>query len=685
VACLPMARYLLLLACACLSASALNQDANPIKKVVTMLQNMQKNVEHEGENELKLYDKYMCANCVTGAGNMRKEIDDANTKIPTLTADIGATTAQKKTLNEELKQAKTDRETAKTTIAEATSLRDKDQKAYAKMAATSKSDITSLAGAVKSISKGMTGSFLQTRGARVLRHIVKVKTDMDESDRETLVAFLSGTVKEGEEYAPASGEILGILKQMSDEMIKDLADATAAETAGIASYEGSMEAKKREVNAGTKAIENKIVKNGELAVKLAQMKNDLEDTQESLASNTKMLADNDKNCKIKSEEWAVTTKTRGEELVAIAETINILHNDDSRDMFHNTLPKAAASSFMQLSSHASYKALNARALKFISKARETSKEPGLDFISLCMRGNKIGFSKVIKMIDEMTVGLKKEQEDDDTKKEWCVKQFDVLDDKKKGLENKLSDIETSMAEKKDAIDTLVAEIAALKDSNNKVDQQVVEAGVQRKSEHVVFTSLMANNGAAKDVLKFAINRLNQFYNPNLADKRMKDPQAAPAPAPAPAAMLQTGRPENNGIIEMLNKLVRDLTNEMTLAGADEENSQRDYQRLMQDSADKKKKSLKSIVDKDGAKAAQEAELQQSKDEKASGSKTLSTVKQSIVALHQDCDWLLQYYGMRKNARSNEIDAMGKAKDVLNGADYSLLQISSSRSLLRGHK
>jgi len=549
------------------------------------------------------------------------------------------------------------------------------------MAATSKSDITSLAGAVKSISKGMTGSFLQTRGARVLRHIVKVRTDMDESDRESLVAFLSGTAKEGEDYAPASGEIIGILKQMHDEMSKDFADATAAENAGIESFEGSMAAKKREVNAGTKAIENKIAKNGELAVKLAQMKNDLGDTQESLESNTKMLADSDKDCKIKSEEWAVTSKTRSEELVAIADTINVLNSDESRDMFATTLPKAGASSFMQLSSHASYKSLNARALKFISKARETSKEPGLDFISLCMRGNKIGFTKVIRMIDDMTVGLKKEQEDDDTKKGWCVKQFDILDDKKKGLEYKLADIETSMAEKKDAIDTLVAEIAALKDSNNKVDQQVVEAGTQRKSEHVVFTSLMANNGAAKDVLKFAINRLNQFYNPKLATK-MKNPQAG---AMVQTGVAQTSTSPSAGIIEMINQLVRDLVNEMTLAGANEENSQKDYQRLMQDSADKKKKNLKALTDKDGAKAAQEAELQQSKDDTASGSKSLSTVKQSLVALHADCDWLLQYYGMRKNARSNEIDAMGKAKDVLNGADYSLLQISSSRSLLRGHK
>jgi len=42
----------------------------------------------------------------------------------------------------------------------------------------------------------------------------------------------------------------------------------------------------------------------------------------------------------------------------------------------------------------------------------------------------------------------------------------------------------------------------------------------------------------------------------------------------------------------------------------------------------------------------------------------------IGGLHADCDWLLKYYEMRKEARTNEIDAMAKAKDVLNGADYS---------------
>ena len=39
------------------------------------------------------------------------------------------------------------------------------------------------------------------------------------------------------------------------------------------------------------------------------------------------------------------------------------------------------------------------------------------------RGKKIGFEKVIQMIDEMIATLKKEQADDDAKKEYCEEQL----------------------------------------------------------------------------------------------------------------------------------------------------------------------------------------------------------------------------------------------------------------------
>merc|ERR1719311_791010 len=103
---------------------------------------------------------------------------------------------------------------------------------------------------------------------------------------------------------------------------------------------------------------------------------------------------------------------------------------------------------------------------------------------------------------------------------------------------------------------------------------------------------------------------------------------------------------------------------------------------MKDSAAKRAEDSKTMTDKEAAKAETEAALEQHKTDKFSTTKELAETMQYIAALHSECDWLLQYFDARKEARDGEIDALGKAKDVLNGADYSLLQAKSSRKYLR---
>merc|ERR1711924_339029 len=112
-----------------------------------------------------------------------------------------------------------------------------------------------------------------------------------------------------------------------------------------------------------------------------------------------------------------------------------------------------------------------QALAMIQHVQRNSKfdRQHLDFIALAIRGKKIGFEKVIKMIDEMVVTLKTEQTDDDSKKEYCAAQFDESDDKKKSLERSISDLEASIADGKDGIATLKEEIAALEASIKALD------------------------------------------------------------------------------------------------------------------------------------------------------------------------------------------------------------------------
>merc|ERR1719399_270592 len=119
------------------------------------------------------------------------------------------------------------------------------------------------------------------------------------------------------------------------------------------------------------------------------------------------------------------------------------------------------------------------------------------------------------MIDEMVATLKKEQQDDDSKKEYCMAELDASDDKKKSLEKTIADTEAAIQVAKETIATLTEEIAALVAGIKALDKSVAEATAQRQEENADFKQLMADDTAAKELLKMALNRLNKFYNPKL--------------------------------------------------------------------------------------------------------------------------------------------------------------------------
>merc|ERR1719440_246281 len=104
--------------------------------------------------------------------------------------------------------------------------------------------------------------------------------------------------------------------------------------------------------------------------------------------------------------------------------------------------------------------------------------------------------------------------------------------------------------------------------------------------------------------------------------------------------------------------------------------------MMSDSKDKRAEDSKSLEDKEGAKASAEKSLEDHKSSLASNQKELGATMQYIASLHAECDWLLQYFDVREEARTSEIDSLVKAKAVLSGADYSLVQ-TKSRITLRG--
>merc|ERR1719264_2156578 len=291
--------------------------------------------------------------------------------------------------------------------------------------------------------------------------------------------------------------------------------------------------------------------------------------------------------------------------------------------------------------------------------------------------------------------------------------------KKKGLEHDVADLETAIEDLKGAIVKLAEEIAALTAGIKELDKNVMEATEQRKEENEDFKALMASNTAAKELMKFAKNRLNKFYNPKLykappktelsrEDRIVENMSGTAAPTAAPGGIAGTGiavfsqtnhrespppppetfgpytkkSEDSMGVMAMMDLLIADLDKEMTEAETEEKDAQADYEKTMQDSAEKRTKDSKLLGEKESTKADLEADLETHTEDKASTTKELMATMQYIQSLHNECDWLLKYFDVRKEARSSEIDALGKAKAVLAGADYSLLQTRSLGFLWR---
>jgi len=684
------------------SALEARSAVNPIRKVVVMLQRMQAEVTADGEKQEELYKKFMCY-CKTGASTLSESIEASKNKIETLTAQLKGALAAKEQTSADLKAHQESRSEAKKAMAEATALREKEAAAFNKEETDSNTNLAALSKAIPAIENGMKGAFLQTDAANVVRKFAMEKAEIPDAAREELLAFLSGTEQQG--YVPQSGEIVGILKTIKDEMEANLKSATEDENAAIQAYDGLMGAKKKEVATLTAQIETELKRLGELNVLLATGENEIEDAKEALAADTKFLAELEEGCSTKTAEWEVIKKTRVEELVALAETIKVLNDDDALEIFKKTLP--SASSFVQV--QVSSRVVRARALAAI---RAVPRKPELDLIALALNGKQMGFEKVISMIDELVVNLKKEQVDDDSKKEYCEAEFDQSDDKKKGEENSIADSEAAIADMEGAIATLKDEIAALEAGIKALDKSVAEATELRKSEHADYEQLLTDDTNAKEVLLWAKNRLNKFYNP----KMYKAPPAREltaeqgvtvsmggtlAPTPAPGGIGGTGigalveisehsagsvapppPPEtfgpytkkgesSTGVIAMIDLLVGDLDKELQEEKVMEDRGQKEYEEMMADSAAKRAQDSKSLTDKNSAKAATEEALQAETDAKDGTSKELMMTLEYIGSLHSECDWLLKYFDVRKAARTSEIEALGSAKAVLNGADYSM--------------
>jgi hypothetical protein len=655
---------LLLGANAAASKAGGHMTANPIRKIVTMLQLMVKKVEAEGEKEAKIFDDFMCY-CNNGATALESSIDAGEDKIPQVESTLEKTTAEKTQLEADVKKHKSDREAAKKAMAEATEIRAKEAAAFAKESTEDKTNMAAMEKAIGAMSAGASAAFLQTSEASVLKNFA-LNGELSDENREAITSFLTNSNADDDEES-GTGEIVGILKQQMETMGKELAEAEKAEAAAVASFNELMAAKTKEIESATAGIEDKVARIGEAAVALVNIKEDLEDTQAQVADDKKFLGDLDNTCATRKKEYAEATKLRQQELLALADTIKMLNSDEALELFKKSLP--GSSSLLQITVTQHEMMQDAKqALKSVN-----SRDPRLEFISLALHGKKVDMSKVIKMIDDMVALLEEEQTSDDEKKEYCEAEFDTAEDEAKAVKRSLGKLSKAIAENVDTIDTLKTEIEALSAGIATLDKQVARATEMRQEENEDYKMNMAGNTACVELIGMAKDRMNKFYNPTLAL-----PQTS-----AKTKNLAEYRKQSDagqGVIGMMDDMIADIKKEIQEAEFEEKDAQEEYEGFMADSKTKRSEDSKAIADKSEVLADTESELASNKEAEKVKKEEKMANEMKVMKLHGECDFLTESYSERKMARSAEIDGLKKGKAVLSGADYALLQSSAHRHL-----
>merc|ERR1719213_516691 len=165
---------------------------------------------------------------------------------------------------------------------------------------------------------------------------------------------------------------------------------------------------------------------------------------------------------------------------------------------------------------------------------------------------------------------------------------------------------------------------------------------------------------------------------------LRDDAAPPPPPPAVQAYQKKGE-ESGGVIQMMDSMIADLDKEMQTAEIDEKNAQEEYEEFMSDSATKRAEDSKAITDKSAAKAEMEATLAKLNTDLNSKIQEVMATAEALAGVHGECDWMMENYEARKAAREGEVESLKKAKSVLSGADFSLLQQRTSRRTLRGRR
>jgi hypothetical protein len=641
-------------------SAVLRDDAtkeHPITKIVNMLKKMQTTLTDEQAKDQEIYEKMSCY-CETNDKEKNAAVEAAMRAIDEFTSIIEQKSAEVAKLATEIEELVAEVKAAEEAIQTATEMRAKEHDTFSAEEKELLETISALTDSLAVLGKHNEPALItiadQLR-TRKFGHLEGMKVQ---------VLTLLQQPADYKSYNSRSGEIYGILKTMKEEFEGTLATTRSEEAAAQQRFEELIAEKKVQIQKAKERKNTKVTEKSEAEIALVNAKHDLKVTRDTLSADQKFLVDLKMKCKSSDEEFAARSKERQEEIVAVGEALTILTGDSARDLFGSSL------GFLQVATQEA-KSDDKHRSKVVSILKEAAKKTNSAQLSLLAEHAALdAFVKVKKAIDEMLVELEQQQKDEVAHQRWCTDELrkNEVEHKEKGW--KAEDLTKAINVLADNIESLDGDIKALTEAVAEAKRQVKRASEDREAANTEFQQTVADQRATVVILNKVLGKLQAVYAPG-AKKAAAGFLQAKAKAPEEPAGFggEYKKQRSGGVLGLIEMTIADAERLQKETLAAEQDQQTDYEKLVKDASDEINADNESINRKSSEKAQAEVDKSNAEANFEGTTTDIANLESYATGLHAACDFVLNNFEMRQQARSEEMGALEDAKAILSGADF----------------
>jgi len=652
------------------------QDAErPVMKVVRLLKDMETELINDLEDDKKVHEMLDCW-CKTNRQEKTAAIELGEEKSSQLEAFLGEAAAKMAEIKAKREAAQDEVDKDWAALNEAKAMRMKENKAFHDEEMYLQQTIDAAQQAVIVLSKHHPELAQLKTVVHKLRsaNILSAKR-LNKAQVETLRSFLDEPQSTGsaflaipgmQSYAPQSGQIFGILKQMIADFKDDLSGAAAREADAVKEFAELKAAKEKEIKSGKELVIQLDDEFADFGEKKAQAFKDLEDTKAQMELDTTFLKNLEEKCAQTDEEFAKRVKDRNTEIEAVQDTIKIVNSDESFDNFSKTV-----NSFVQISGGASTQEQQARLHHVSTMLAEVATRIQSPRLSLMATAAQLdAFTEVKAEIDKMVAELTKQTQDEIDHRDWCIKEMNdnkrdtaAAYDKKESLETKIADLTKG-------IETMTSEVDASTKEIAETQESMKRASEIREGEDADFQQTMSDQRLTQMILKKALARMKEVYLLQRQQPGAPHIQTSAThtdPGNGPARFDKYEKNAGGGkIVGMLEEIIADSVKAENDALAAEEDAQTAYEQMMKQSNDMIIAATKKINDLKEARAKAKGDLSMAKEDFKQTIVNLGDLNDTMSGLVKACKYILDNFDARQAARAAEIDALKEAKAILSG-------------------